>query len=207
MKKEFNEINNLIKSIFYSTIVILLVGCSTSRVNFKNDQLIIQSSNTTSVYNGHLLSRHTENFSTLFIDQKILQLPQGDIIVYEHARTDLQYEFEPTIHRIIKYVFETNKMVPVYMGSQLAAYQIALPNGQWLNLLAQRSDTQELYFIYGMSTSKFNKMIRGIDENAPSAFYKNVIKLNKQQAVQSRWTMKKVHFIPLVVPYTVSLFR
>ncbi len=197
----------MIKNFFYFAVVILLVGCSTSRVDFKNDQLIIKSGNTASIYNGHLIARHTENFSTLFIDQKILELPQGDLIVYEHAYTDLQYEFEPSIHRIIRYVFETNKMIPVYMGSQLAAYQIALPDGQWLNLLAQRSDTQELYFIYGMGTVQFNKMIKKIDENAPSAFYKNVIQLNKQKAVQSRWTTRKVHFIPLVVPYSVSLFR
>ena len=167
---------------------------------------MIQSGNTSTFYDGKLIAKHNENFSTLFIDQKILQVPRGDLIVYEYAHTDLQYEFGPSLRRIIQIVFDARQTIPVYIGSQLSAYQIALPHGQWLNILAQQSNTQDLYFIYGMSTTQFNKMIRKINPDAPLAPYAQVMTLHSsQKALQSRWTMQKVHFVPLVVPYQLSM--
>jgi len=196
------------KKVFCFAIIILLSACSTSQVNFKNDRLMIQSGNTSSFYDGYLITKRNENFSTLFIDQAILKVPEGNLIVYEHARTDLQYEFEPNLQRIIQVVFDTRQIIPVYNGSQLAAYQIALPHGQWLNILAQQSDTQELYFIYGMSTKQFSTMIKKIDPDASLALQRDIKLIKRSQhAVQSRWTTWKVHFYPLVVPYQVSLFR
>lgn len=196
------------KKVFLAAFMVLFTACSTSQVNFQNDTLLIQSGNTSSVYHGKLLARHHENFSTLFIDQKILQFPQGNLVVYEHARTDLQYEFDPALQRIIGVVFDAQQIIPVYIGSQLSAYQIALPHGKWLNILAQQSDTQELYFIYGMNTKQFSTMIKKIDPDAPLALQGDIIQLKRSQhAVQSRWTTWKVHFYPLVVPYQVSLFR
>ena len=154
------------KHVFYFAAIVLLNACSTSQVDFQNDRLMIQSGNNAVYYDGKLVARHHENFSTLFIDQKILALPQGNLIVYEHARTDLQYEFGPSMRRIIQVVFDARQIVPVYIGSQFSAYRIALPRGQWLNILAQQSDTQELYFIYGMNTVQFNTMLQKIDPNA-----------------------------------------
>jgi len=194
------------KKVLLFAAIFLFSACSTSQVDFHDDKIMIQSGSNTSYYDGQLIAKYNENFSTLFIDRKILQVPQGNLIVYEHARTDLQYEFEPSLQRIIWIVFDARQIIPVYIGSQLSAYQIALPNGQWLNILAQQSDTQELYFIYGMSTNQFNTMLQKIDPNAPFAPYKHVLKLHKkQEAIQSRWTMQKVHFVPLVVPFQVSL--
>jgi len=193
------------KKVFCFAVIVFLNACSTSQVDFQNDRIMIQSGNTPSFYDGQLIAKHNKNFSTLFIDQKILKLPQGNLIVYEHARTDLQYEFGPSMHRIIQVVFDAWQLIPVYIGSQLSAYQIALPHGQWLNILAQQSDTQELYFIYGMNTAQFNTMIRKIDTNAPSAPNRHVIQFKTgQQAIQSRWTMRKVDFVPLVVPFQAS---
>ena len=193
------------KKVFLLTAIIFLNACSTSQVNFQNDQLMIQSGGNSTFYDGQLIAKYNENFSTLFIDQKILQLPQGNLIVYEYAHTDLQYEFEPGLPRIMQIVFDARQSIPVYIGSQLSAYQIALPNGQWLNILAQQSNTQDIYFIYGMSTAQFNKMLKKIDPNAPLAPHQ-VMQLNhRQKAIQSRWTMQKVHFVPLVVPFQVSM--
>ena len=167
---------------------------------------MIQSGNTSTFYDSKLIAKHNKKFSTLFIDQKILQLPQGNHIVYEYAHTDLQYEFGPSLQRVIRIVFDASKIIPVYIGSQLSAYQIALPQGQWLNILAQQSNTQDLYFIYGMNTVQFNKMIKKLNPDAPLAPYTQVMKLDSgQKAIQSRWTMRKVHFVPLVVPYQMSL--
>ena len=196
----------MFKKIILLTFIVFLNACSTSQVDFKNDQLMIQSGNTSTFYDGKLIAKHNENFSTLFIDQKILQVPRGDLIVYEYAHTDLQYEFGPSLQRIIQLVFDARQTIPVYIGSQLSAYQIALPHGQWLNILAQQSNSQDLYFIYGMSTTQFNKMIREINPDAPLAPYTQVMTLHSaEKALQSRWTTRKVHFVPLVVPYQLSM--
>ncbi len=198
----------MVKKVFLTVAILLLNACSTSQVVFQNDGLTIQRGDNASRYQGQLAVGHNENFSTLFIQQKVLKFPKGNLIVYEHARTDLQYEFEPSLQRIIAVVFNAVQMTPVYIGSQLSAYQIGLPNGQWLNLLAQQSDSQELHLIYGMDTKQFTTMIKNIDPDVPLSLYRQVIQLNKpQQALQSRWTTWKVHFYPLVVPYQISFFR
>lgn len=198
----------MLRKFFLLAAMLLLNACTTSQVVFQNEELMIKIGNNTSRYQTQLIYSHNGNFSTLFIEQKISRFPGGNLIVYEHARTDLQYEFEPGLQRIVSVVFNAVQMKPVYIGSQLSAYQIALPNGEWLNLLAQQSDTQELHLIYGMNTKQFTAMIKKIDPDVPLALYRQVIQLKKpQQALQSRWTTWKVHFYPLVVPYQTLLFR
>ena len=196
------------KKVFLTAAIVFLNACSTSHVDFHNNKLAIQSGNSTSNYDGHLLTRHRENFATLFIDQKILQFPQGNLIVYEDARTDLQYEFGPSQQRIVSEVFNAIQVRPVSIASQLSAYQLAMPNGQWLNLLAQQSDSQELHLIYGMNNQQFKSMIKDVNTNDSLALQTQVMQLkDPKHAIQSRWTTWKVHFYPLVVPYELSLLR
>ncbi len=186
----------------YATIAILMInGCGMSHLSYNNKQLTVQVEKEYLQMDGTLLSEHRDNFSSLFLSQKILRLNEGNLVVYEDARTDLAYEFEPPITRSIKIIFEAKSVIMVYAKSHLYAYQLILKNGKILNVIAQQGDTQQLKFVYGLSTAQLNKMLKQLDPDAVGAHYKQVIRLiDEHEAILSKWDVQKVHFVPLVVP-------
>ena len=101
--------------VFLLSAILLLSACSSSQLTYRDDRILIQSGNTSIVNDAQFVSKRSQNFSTLFIDQKILKMPEGNLIVYEDARTDLQYEFGPSLSRIIRIVFDARALVPVYI--------------------------------------------------------------------------------------------
>ena len=191
------------------TIVTLIVnGCGMSNLSYDNKQLTVQIEKEYLQMDGALLSERRDNFSSLFLSQKVVRLTEGSLVVYEDARTDLDYEFEPPITRSIKIIFEAKNVVMVYGKSHLYAYQLILKNGKILNVIAQQTDTQQLKFVYGLNTSQLNKMLKQLDPDAGGAYYKQVIRLQDEgHAILSKWDTQKVHFVPLVVPLARMMGR
>lgn len=186
----------------FATIVILMINsCGMSNLSYNNKQLIVQVEKEYLQMDGTLLSEHRDNFSSLFLSQKVLRLNEGNLAVYEDARTDLAYEFDLPITRSIQIIFEAKSVIMVYSKSHLYAYQLILKDGKILNVIAQQGDTQQLKFVYGLTTAQLNKMLKQLDTDAVGAHYKQVIRLqDEHQAILSKWDVQKVHFVPLVVP-------
>lgn len=182
--------------------LLLLTACGpTSTLSYNNGQFSIQSSNQLLQQQGTQLQQNRENFSTLFITQSLLRLEDGSMVMYENARTDLQYQFDPTTTRSISVIFDAKSVVRVYANNFLYAYQLVLPNNRILNVLVSQSYDQELQMVYGMSTNKLNSILKKLDPNAQPAQHKNVIDLSRESnPLMSRWTTSKVHFYPLVIP-------
>jgi hypothetical protein len=159
------------------------------------------------VYNGNPIDiqaptvyQKNTNFASLFLTQKVIQLSKNEFAVYEKAQTNNEYEFEPSIYRIIQIVFETKSFIPVYSKNHIYAYQLVMPNHKLLNLIAYQFDTQELTFIYGMSNKEFKKMLLKIDDSYQYKLYTNIIQVDKTHKFITKWNDWKVHFVPLVVP-------
>ena len=186
----------------FSTIVIFMINsCSMSNLNYDNKQLTVQVAKEYLQLDGTLLNERRDNFSSLFLRQKVLRLNEGNLVVYEDARTDLAYEFDLPITRSIKIIFEAKSVIMVYAKSHLYAYQLILKDAKILNIIAQQGDTQQLKFVYGLSTSQLNKMLKQLDPDARRTHYTQVIKLqDEHHAILSKWDVQKVHFVPLVVP-------
>jgi len=186
----------------YATIAILMIsGCGMSHLSYDNKLLTVQVEKEYLQMNGTLLNERRDNFSSLFLSQKILRLDEGNLVVYEDARTDLNYQFDPTTTRSIEVIFEAREVIRVYGKSLLFAYQLILKDGRILNVVAQQDDDQYLRILYGMSTAQLNKMLKQVDPDAREAYYKQVIIIqDKQHAIFSKWDIKKIHFYPLVVP-------
>lgn len=198
----------IIRLTFVTIVILMISGCGMSNLSYNNKQLTVQVEKEYLQMEGTLLSERRDNFSSLFLSQKVLRLTEGNLVVYEDARTDLSYEFEPSITRSIKIIFEAKNMIMVYGKSHLYAYQLILKNGKILNVIAQQGDTQQLRFIYGMSTAQFNKMLKQLDPDAKGAYYKQVLKLqDERHAILSKWDVQKVHFVPLVVPLARMMGR
>lgn len=181
---------------------LLLSACTNpSTLSYKNEQLQIQVNDANLQLHGTQLKQQRENFSTLFLTQDLLRLDDGSIVMYEYAKTDLQYQFDPTTTRSIGIIFDARSVTKVYENSLLFAYQIVLKDNRLLNIIVSQGYDQELIMVYGMSTAKLNSMLKALDPNAASAPYPHSITLNNEpNPLMSRWTSYKVHIVPLVVP-------
>jgi len=191
------------KIISFFTIFLLLTGCvnKPSYMGYKNQMLYMQVASNRLALSGHILDKKLNNFVSLGLYQYLIKLKNGETVVYEHGQTDMAYEFEPSIHRIVKIVFDASYLVPIYGEGHLYAYQVVMPNDSVLNLIAYQSDTQDLKMVYGMSTKTFNHMIHSLNPNAKGASYTQVIRISHQKNPYiSKWNDMKVHFVPLVVP-------
>ena len=193
-----SKITKLLVSI---VLIFLISGCGTSNISYQNEQLSLQINKSHLQVHGTQVDQRKENFSTLFLTKNLLRLDDGSLIVYEDARTDMQYQFDPTATRSIDIIFDAKRVVKVYYNALIYAFQVVLEDNRVLNVLATQSYDQELKMVYGMSTEKLNSMLKNLDPNAKPVHYNNVINLSHEPTpFMSRWTTWKVHFIPLVVP-------
>jgi len=136
----------------------------------------------------------------MYLNQKILRLSPNEFAIYEQAKTNNEYEFEPSLYRIIKIVFEAKSFIPIYAKNHIYAYQLVMPNHKLLNLIAYQFDTQEVTFIYGMSNKEFKKMLINLDNNYKYQLHNNIMKVNNKHHFITKWNDWNVHFVPLVVP-------
>lgn len=179
----------------------MISSCATSDISYRNEQLSLQINDSHLQVHGTLVEQQRENFSTLFLTQNLLRLDDGSIVMYEMAKTDMQYQFEPTTTKTIAIIFDAKRVVKVYYNTLVYAFQVILQDNRVLNVLASQGFDQELKMIYGVSTEKLDSMLRKLDPNAAPVYYKNVINLaNEPQPIMSQWSTWKVHFVPLVVP-------
>jgi hypothetical protein len=170
-------------------------------MGYHQGDIYLQIEDTTTQLSAVPVATKRTNFKSLFLTQSVLRTKEGNLVVYEDARTDLDYEFEPTLMRIINVIFDSRKKVALYIHGHLHAYQVILPDGKVLNLLAQQDNTQHLKLFYGMSTPQLNRILKKLDPSAPAAHYSRVVTLNDpQHAIMTKWDDMKVHFYPLVVP-------
>ena len=199
----------IISTLLTITVTLMISGCGIpSNLTYNNKQLTIQVEKEYLQLDGTLVNERRDNFNSLFLSQKVLRLKEGNLVVYEDARTDLDYEFEPPIMHSIKIIFEAKSVIMVYGKGHLYAYQLILKDGRLLNIIAQQGDTQQLKFVYGMSTSQLNKILKQLDPDARGAYYKQVIQLHDDRnAILSKWDVQKVHFVPLVVPLAKMMGR
>jgi replicative superfamily II helicase len=183
-----------------SIVSLLLNGCGTSNLTYSHQQLHLQTDDTFVQTKGRLIHRAYDSYGSLSIEQKVLQLEDG-MVVYEDAQTDMQYEFEKAASESIKVVFDAKRTYIIYAKNNLYAYQLLLTNGKILNVIAQQDDSQQLRMVYGMSSQVLDRMLKTLDPAAKGTYYKKVITLEKpENAIKSRWNVRKVHFYPLVSP-------
>ena len=124
-----------------------LTGCSTTDLSYKNSQLVLQVNDKHLQVDSRFINNRMNNFGTLFIDQKLLQLSEGNMVVYEKARTDDMYEFYyPTIDTI-KIVFDARYVRVVYFSSSFYIMQVILADGRPLNVIVEQLEDKSLNIV------------------------------------------------------------
>ena len=182
-------------------VLFLLSGCATSDLSYKNDNIHLRINDASLKVHGVALQEKHDNFSTLFLTQRLLRLDDGSLAVFEDARTDMQFQFDQTTPRSIKIIFDAKSVLRVHYDTFIYAFQVVLKDNRVLNVIVAQGYDQELQMLYGMSTEKMDDILKELGQDAKPAFYKNVIDLSSEPTPYvSRWTVQKVHLVPLVVP-------
>lgn len=180
-------------------------GCANSYLYYteKDQKLTLSLNNIVQQFNGKTVAQQRKNFSSLFLTQKVLRMDDGSVLVYEDGYTDPNFQFEQITSYSIRVIFEARSLYRVYSKDNLYFYQVALSNGHIINLITQQSDNQKLTMLYGMSTKSMNTLISKFDQNAPKAKILDVVRIKEpNSAIKSRWDFQKVHFVPLVGPFS-----
>ena len=190
-----------VKFLFSITVLFILSACSTTDLAYKNNKLALQVDGKHLQVNAASLGRHLDNFSSLYLAYEILQLDAGNIVVYEKARTDNRYQFNFTAMQTIQIVFDAIEVRKVYFSSSFYILQLTLQDGRTLNTIVEQLEDQSMNLAYGMSNKQVNNLLRQLDAKAIRPLKQNVISIqNPQAAIFSRWTMRKIDFIPLIIP-------
>ncbi len=197
------------KYLFILTTILLLNSCDFSQIDYKKDNLIFELEKISVLLNAKEVKKEASNFSSLLVLRRTLKLNDGNLVVYENDITDIEYEFSDSLRLgdIFNITFKAKSSILVFSKNSLLAYQIILNNGKVLNILAQYSDSQNLRFVYGLSNQQLNDIIKKLEANSINLnLYKNPVVISDQnKMIYSKWTMKEVHFYPLVVPISKLL--
>ena len=193
------------KLLLVGVTLFAMSSCGTSNIVYVPEHLTLSMDEQRVTLPAILIKQHFENYNNLYVKQKVLRLDDNSLVVYEDVKTDELYEFENTTTWITSVVFDAKKMYTVYAHSHLYAFQVLLQNNQILNLMVQQDDTQTLRLLYGMDTKTFNTIIKRLDSNAKEAYYKDVVRIEDiNHALLSQWSVRKIHFTPLIVPLRQS---
>jgi len=193
--------HRVVKLLIAIFILAFLTGCSTTDLSYKNNKLVLQIDGKHLQVDSRYINNRMNNFGTLFIDQQLLQLSEGNMVVYEKARTDDMYEFYfPTIDTI-KIVFDARYVRVVYFSSSFYITQVILADGRPLNVIVEQLEDQSLNMVYGMTNKQINNLLNQLDSQERMPVDQHVITLDRQQnAILSRWTTYKVNIMQLVGP-------
>jgi hypothetical protein len=189
------------KFLFSIFVLGILSACSTTDLAYRNNQLVLQVDGKHLQVNSILVDNRINNFGTLHINQQLLQLDDGNMVVYEKARTDDTYEFYfPTIDTI-KIVFDARYVQVVYFSSSFYVLQLILNDGRALNVIVEQLEDQSLNMVYGMTNKQINHLLRQLDVTESMPVKQKVITLHHQKnVILSRWTIYKVNVMQLVGP-------
>lgn len=191
-----------IKLLALLTFIFMISACSRpSLLQYDKSNLNLQLEDKRIQVPSTQIQLKIVNFGSLFLEQKLLRLDDGSLVMYEEAETDMQYMFQPTTKRIISVVFDAIKVINIYEKDYISAYQLVLKDRRILNIIVAQVFDQELQMVYGMSSKQYVNTLNRLGADINGLPYSTTIELkNEPEPLLSKWTMSKVMFEPLVIP-------
>ena len=181
--------------------MLFLSGCSVTTLTHKNNQIILRVEDKVIKAQSQTLLSKLDNYGNIVVKKELLKLESNRIVVYENIRLDSSYEFNFTTTTTIKHVFQSSKISQVYANKGLYLYQLLLPSQEVLNIMVEEFDSQSMGMIYGLSTQDMQVIFKKLEATPKRELVENTLlfRANKE-AFKSRWSTKKIHFIPLITP-------
>ncbi len=183
--------------------LVFLSGCATSSLKVSDtNELILQHDTKVTMLGTKVLTREHEWYRNLDIYKSKVQNSKG-ILLYEDVIADINWEFKFGSVTTIKYIFDAYKSDVIYMNSSLLLLQLRVNKTQYVNMLVEKSGTQELSYVYGFSNKEFLQLAKNIiPENNifPSKFVHEGIVFSSEIKHLSTWSVKMLLLQPLLQP-------
>ncbi len=173
----------------------LLTGCATSSLNLgADDTLTLTYGKEKLSARGLTLDTKQDRYPELELEQRIIELDDDTLIVYEDVQADLQYEFKYTTTKSVEMIFDAKDTKLLYQRNNLYFFQVELKDGNYLNVITQQSNMQSLTQLYGFSNMQMKKIIDKISDNRQSLkLNKNVVTFERfEGSYLSRWSTKLI---------------
>ncbi len=179
----------------------IFTGCSMANLSYNNERLALQVDKKQLIVNGTPINSHKDNYNNLYLLQETLRLDGGNVVVYEEATTDIDYEFNLAVIHSIKAILDADDIEEIYSQSFFYLFQVLLKDGRTLNVAAEQHDDQRLSLVYGFSTAQLERVIKHLEAKPKQTPVEDVITTkNEAEALHSKWTTTMVHFTPLIIP-------
>jgi len=178
----------------------LLGGCVPyAQMQMENNAVVLALETVQSRLEAVPLRQKRISFISLYLTQTILKTNSDNLLVYENAELDSNYEFRQTVARTLDIVFESFQKRAVASVGGIEAYQVVLPKRGVLNVLVQEKGIFNLTLLYGMSNAQLKQMLIPLHTKIASLIEKDVIVLHHpDNAILTKWDVIKVRFYPLV---------
>lgn len=178
----------------------LLDGCVPyAQMQMENNAVVLALETVQSRLEAVPLRQKRISFISLYLTQTILKTKSDNLLVYENAELDSNYEFRQTVARTLDIVFESFQKRAVASVGGIEAYQVVLPKRGVLNVLVQEKGIFNLTLLYGMSNAQLKQMLIPLHTKIASLIEKDVIVLHHpDNAILTKWDVIKVRFYPLV---------
>ncbi len=193
------------KNIIFTTIFIFLFSaCSTSSLKLNKDGIIQLDFNNQVYYiEDEITLLNSINFKDLYIKQYSIKDDEGNMLFYEDATTDIDFEFNYGGLSTVMYIFDDSKKYEmVYKNNNLSLVQIMLKNSKYVNVMIQDGSTQEYKYIYGFTNKEFfaiASIIKSKDEKIKKLKFEAVT-FNSLSKPITNWNDLLVFFTPLITP-------
>jgi len=187
--------------LFLIGVVWLFTACSTTDLSYRDGKLTLQLNENSFQVPAALLSKQTDNFSTLAVTHLLLKLPDGGFAVFDKARTDTRYEFYYPTAETVRIVFDARAVRQVYFENSFYVFQVMLADGSLLNVLTEQLEDESLNMLYGMDNATLSRLLQQLHGVSVGTLQEPVRTIHgKQGAILSRWTIYKVNVMELVGP-------
>ena len=178
----------------------LLGGCAPYvQMQMENNAVALTLETAQSRLEAVPLRQKRISFISLYLTQTILKTKSDNLLVYENAELDSNYEFRQTVARTLDIVFESFQKRAVASVGGIEAYQVVLPKRGVLNVLVQEKGIFNLTLLYGMRNAQLKQMLIPLHTKIAPLIEKDVIVLHHpDNAILTKWDVIKVRFYPLV---------
>lgn len=181
--------------------VFFLNACTSSSLNISDtNKLLLHQGDKTLQISGKVLSRELEWYPRLNISKSKIQNDKG-ILLHEHVTTELNWEFLHGPIATLQYIFNSYDSDIIHMSTNLALLQLRVNKTDYVNMLVEISQTQELSYVYGFSNEEFISLAKNIrlDSNhiIPKLKYKGLT-FGTDDKPLSTWSVKMLFLEPLL---------
>ena len=173
----------------------LLTGCATSSLNLgADDTLTLTYDKEKLSARGLTLDKKEDRYPELELEQRIIELDDDTLIIYEDVQADLQYQFQYPTQQSIDMIFDAKKTKILYQRNNLYFFQLELKNSKYLNVISQQSDLQSLTQLYGFSNVQMKKIIDTVSgEKKELQLQDNVVVFEHfEGSYISKWSTKLI---------------